>query len=125
VKILIVDDDRQVVLALQRILRTKGYDTCHTFTGQGALELIRTEKDIDVIILDINLGAGMSGIDVARQLPRGIPLIVVSGLGADEIRRQAYAGPNALSAALVMLDKPVDVEALFDSLRRLEENKKG
>lgn len=68
-KVLIVDDDQALVLMLQRTLTRAGYTTCHSYTGDGALELLRTETDIEVILLDVDLGRGIDGIEVARRMP--------------------------------------------------------
>jgi DNA-binding response OmpR family regulator len=104
-KVLIVDDDQQMVFLLQTTLRRNGYTTCHTFTGEGALELLRTEKDIDVILLDIDLGAGIDGIEVARRMPRGMHLVIISGMDPDDIRSRANQTVRALEGAKVTLDK--------------------
>jgi CheY-like chemotaxis protein len=108
VKVLIVDDDQAFVLMLQRTLSRAGYITCHSYSGDGGLELLRTETDIDVILLDIDLGRGIDGIEVARRMPRGIPLIIISGLDPEDIRARANQTVRALEGAKVTLGKGDD-----------------
>lgn len=104
-KILVVDDDHQMVTMLQTTLGRAGYTTCHAYTGEGALELLRTEEDVEVILLDIDLGKGMDGIEVARRMPRGIHLIIISGLEPEDIRARANQTVRALEGAKVTLGK--------------------
>lgn len=127
--ILIVDDEELTRRALSRLLRDYGHTTCWAATGAGALSLMRTEK-VDVLILDINLGEGqMSGWDVAREklldpTIRGIPVIVLTGMSAEEVREGAIATSNALSGTTVIIGKPADVEVLMKTLEFIADKAK-
>ena len=65
-KVLVVDDDREIVLALESRLRWMGHDTLTAETGEQALALIAQEAP-DLVLLDIEL-PGMSGLDVLKHL---------------------------------------------------------
>jgi CheY-like chemotaxis protein len=72
----------------ERLLREAGHTVCFAPSALGALDMLRIEaKAIDLVLLDVRLGATMSGVEVARQL-RGVPpVIVVTGIPLDELRR--------------------------------------
>jgi DNA-binding NtrC family response regulator len=65
-KVLIVDDDREILLALESRLRWMGHDTLTAETGEKALALIAQEVP-DLVLLDIEL-PGMSGLDALKRL---------------------------------------------------------
>jgi two-component system, OmpR family, KDP operon response regulator KdpE len=77
-KVLVVDDEPQIIRALRINLSVRGYDVVTASTGAGALQAAADEHP-DVVILDLGL-PDMSGIDVIGGL-RGwlsAPIIVLS-----------------------------------------------
>ncbi|MEA2468409.1 MAG: cyclic di-GMP phosphodiesterase [Thermoleophilaceae bacterium] len=80
-RVLLVDDDEQVLYILERILRTRGYACSPTSSAEAAQELLN-RGSYDLVVCDVNL-PGESGIDlVARALaedPR-MAALMVSGL---------------------------------------------
>jgi len=78
VKVLVVDDEPQILRALGINLRTRGYDVTVAASGEDALEKAATSHP-DVVILDLGL-PGIDGIEVVRGL-RGwtnLPIIILS-----------------------------------------------
>jgi DNA-binding NtrC family response regulator len=67
-KILIVDDDPDIVLGLQNRVAWMGHEALTAADGQEALRLI-PQEDPDVVLLDVKL-PGLSGLDVLEQLGR-------------------------------------------------------
>ena len=66
-RILLVDDEKDIVDLMEHVLRQEGYpDICRAYTGTDALALCRTFKP-DVVILDIML-PDMDGLEVCRQI---------------------------------------------------------
>jgi len=83
IRVFIVEDESVIALELQDHLSTFGYEVCgHARSGKAALEQI-PEARPDVILMDIKLGRGISGLDVAERL-RGV-------VGAPVIFLTAYA----------------------------------
>lgn len=119
-KILIVDDDPQMRTLLKRVLHEAGHATCWAASGPGAMRLIQGGEHIDLVILDITLEGQMTGYDVARQLPRGLPLIILSGMLEEEVRAGARAIDNALREALTILGKPLNVAELIRIVKHAE-----
>ncbi len=86
-KILIVDDQADLVKGLEINLKKEGYGVVKAATGEEALKLV-TQECPHLIILDIML-PGISGLDVCRELRNrsiDIPIIMLTAKG-DEIDR--------------------------------------
>ena len=66
--ILIVEDDALIAMAEQMALEAKGYSIVTAKTGEQAVEICRTNTMIDLILMDIDLGVGMSGPEAAIQI---------------------------------------------------------
>lgn len=83
-KILVVDDDKEIAQLLEIYIKNEGYEPVSAYNGNDALSLLRTEPDIGLVILDIMM-PGMSGIDVIKEIRKDsqIPIIVLSAKTAD------------------------------------------
>jgi signal transduction histidine kinase len=109
-RVLLVDDNRDVVRSMTRFVRQLGHDIRVAFDGQEAVE-IAGEFMPDVVLLDIGLPK-LNGYDVARELrakPWGDKMIIVAvtGWGRETDRRQSReAGFDT------HMTKPVDPAAL-------------
>jgi len=120
-RILIVDDERDIVKALVIRLRSKGYETAVAFDGAQGMFMAHKEKP-NLIILDIRMPAG-DGFSVAEKLRESksthrIPIIFLTGspeLNAEE--RAMELG------ARFYIRKPYDPEELLDAVRRALETK--
>lgn len=88
-KILIVDDEEEIRLLLQKQFQKLGFACSIALDGVQALELARRHKP-DIIILDLKLPR-LSGEEVCRELKRdeslcGIPIIMLTAKGSDSDR---------------------------------------
>jgi len=115
-KILIVDDEPDVVDFIERTLRTEGFDVVSAFDGIGAIDLADTEKP-DLVLLDIMMPM-MSGYEVCEQIksnPRtkDIPVICVSSAHTPDARAQSL---KVGAATLVV--KPFFPAELVAQIRR-------
>jgi len=73
-KVLIVEDDGIIAEDLNSLLFEKGYSVVGVaHTGEDALEMLGTRQP-DFALLDINLGSGLSGLDVAKTIHEKIEL---------------------------------------------------
>ncbi|RME36143.1 MAG: sigma-54-dependent Fis family transcriptional regulator [Deltaproteobacteria bacterium] len=84
-KILIVDDEAFIRENLERILTEDGYRTFSVDSGQAAIDMV-TAEEIDLVLLDLNLGT-TSGLDVLRTLKEidpGLLVIIITGYGTVE-----------------------------------------
>ena len=120
-KILIVDDERDIVKALTIRLQSNGYNTVAAFDGAQGVFMAYKERP-KLIILDIRMPAG-DGFSVAEKLKEskrtsGIPIIFVSG----SPERNAEEKARELGASF-FIKKPYDPEELLDAVRRALETK--
>ncbi|WP_366519169.1 response regulator transcription factor [uncultured Thermanaerothrix sp.] len=77
-KILVVDDEPQIVRVIQGYLERAGFQVIRAGDGEEALNLFRRERP-DFVILDLNL-PGMDGLDVARVIRResNVPILMLT-----------------------------------------------
>ena len=118
-KILIVDNEAQIVERLSRLLRSLGWNVASALNGKDALEKVKLDRP-DAIVLDMIMPE-MDGFQVARSLKchpeyRSIPIVAATSLvsRADRARCLA-AGCDDYMA------KPYTVEQLQESLTCLIE----
>jgi DNA-binding response OmpR family regulator len=120
-KILIVDDERDIVKGLMIRLQGAGYDVVTAFDGAQGVFMAHKEKP-DLILLDIRMPAG-NGFSVAQRLKRSIhtftiPVIFLTGSPEKNAEEKAMA-----LGARFYIKKPYDPEELLDAIKRaLEEN---
>jgi PAS domain S-box-containing protein len=95
-RVLVVDDNRDLVDMLAMVVETGGHDVRKAFDGRGAIAAA-LEYHPQLILLDVGM-PDMNGMDVARELRRhpelaGTRLVALTGWGqADDRRRTAEAG---------------------------------
>lgn len=109
-KVLIVEDERDMAAAFARLLRRMGYHPLITLSGEEALDVIDREEP-DLVLTDLRLPA-VDGLTVLRHARRGarkIPVIVCTAYISGASRREALS-----AGAAVYLPKPfsaVELEA--------------
>ena len=82
-KILVVDDDEIIAGLVTTILKTAGFDTCISMSGEEGLENVKSDKP-DLVVLDIMM-PGMSGLDVMLEMrsepaTRDIPILFLTSV---------------------------------------------
>jgi two-component system, OmpR family, KDP operon response regulator KdpE len=88
-RILVVDDEPQILRGLRVVLRTAGYDVATAQTMAEALDAVSVRPP-DAMLLDLVLPDG-SGVDVCREVRRwsGLPIIVLSAVGDEREKVRA------------------------------------
>jgi two-component system KDP operon response regulator KdpE len=111
-RVLVVDDEPQILRALQTSLRGAGYEVETATTGREALTAAAVQPP-DAVILDLVL-PDMAGTDVARELRAwsAVPVIILSVVG-DENEKVAALDAGADD----YVTKPFGVEELLARLR--------
>ena len=107
-KILIVDDEAEIVVILQRFLESKQYEVTTAANGTEAMEKVREEHP-EVVLLDINM-PGKSGLEVLAEIQAlnlGIGVIMVTAQ-IDEMSGRFALGNGAFD----YITKPFDFEYL-------------
>ena len=116
-KILVVDDEEDVLSITKIMLESKEYEVTTANSGEEALTIIDNDKP-DLVLLDVVM-PGVHGLDVCRTLKRSddtrhIPVIMFTALGsgvdlmlAEEDKADGYLG------------KPFTSKTLLDLVERL------
>jgi DNA-binding NtrC family response regulator len=89
--VLIVEDEAAIRLALSGLLRRQGYQVSQAESGEKAIAALQGEL-FDLVITDLALGAGPSGMDVlreARSLHPGLPVVMITAHGSETVAVEA------------------------------------
>jgi DNA-binding response OmpR family regulator len=123
IKILIADDDLEILSLVRRHLRKHDAEVVEASDGEEALTAAKREKP-DVVILDVMM-PGMSGWEVCRAIREddsleGTAVIMLTGIGErlNEMTSPLYGADD-------YLDKPFDFGDLDDKIRSVLENRRG
>ena len=115
-RIAAIDDDPAVLGAVRALLEARGATVVTGDTGAhivGAMAAAGLDT-VDVVVADLRLAEGRSGVDeigvLRRALRSAVPALVVSGDTADESRQEAAR------AGIALLPKPLGAEALEANL---------
>lgn len=122
-RVLVVDDDAAICGLIGDILEGTGLRTVCARTDIEAYAALPTLPTFKAILLDINLGKGTTGFDIARfarQVIPGISVIYISGQ-ASPTSFGAFGVPDS-----AFLEKPFKADQLLDLLQaRLSANQWG
>ncbi len=89
--ILIVEDERAIQIALAGLLKKRGYDVTVTGDADSAIDALAAGR-VDLVLADVALGAGKSGLDVlsaATDLQPGTPVVLITAHGSEKLAVQA------------------------------------
>ena len=120
--ILLVDDDKLVLMTLKRLLAREGYNVITARSGEGALRRIK-EANFDLIVSDIKMPL-MNGVETVKKIREylmqnnriPIPEIFITAYAKEDIFKEALA----LNAA-GYIEKPFDVVALQQTVKKVIE----
>ena len=111
-RILLVEDDPTVAEATQDLLHNMGFDTSWAGDGPAALAFVENDRKLALVMSDIVMPGGVSGLDLARTLrdrhPE-LPVILTTG----------YTGhaPDVAAEGFALIEKPYRRDVLAASLR--------
>lgn len=95
-KILIVEDSKLNAQIAADILSKYGYKTEIVLTGEKAVEKVWSDQSTDLILMDIELGGTIDGIDAARiiQQHKDIPVLFLTANTSKEIMEKIRSVTN-------------------------------
>jgi PAS domain S-box-containing protein len=116
-KILIVEDDEISYTLLARALQKMGLDALHVTTGAEAVELIRTNPEFDLVLMDIRMPM-MNGLEATKQIRQFNKEVII-------IAQTAFGFTSDHEAALEAgcndyISKPIRVSLLSELIKKHE-----
>jgi two-component system response regulator HydG len=119
-KVLVVDDDRQMVKTICDILTVKGYEASSAYTGDEAVRLVQSGNP-DCMLMDIKMPGtdGISALQMIKEQAPDLPVVLMSAYATEEQAEEAKA-----QGAYALLAKPFDIQMVlsFLSMLRREES---
>jgi DNA-binding response OmpR family regulator len=115
--VLIADDEPNIVISLEFLMRREGHRVSVARDGDAALETIRRERP-DLVLLDVMM-PGRSGFDVcqavrADEALAGVKIVMLSAKGRDtDLAKGTALGADAY------LTKPFSTRELADTVREM------
>jgi DNA-binding response OmpR family regulator len=116
-KILIVDDEPNIVVPVEFLMRREGYDVSVAGDGQAALDALAVDAP-DLVILDVMLPR-LNGFEVCRRIRedprwRGLKILMLTAKGRDsEVEKGLGLGADAY------VTKPFSTRELVALVRKL------
>ncbi|MBX6744554.1 MAG: response regulator [Acetobacteraceae bacterium] len=111
--VLLIEDDALMRRMLSDMLSEDGIEVDGLASAEDALILLGAGQVPDVLVTDINLGPGLSGLDlaaIARERHPDLELVLISGMPLD-------TGAHPLARHERFLQKPFPPHALADAIR--------
>ena len=83
-KILVCDDDKEIVEAIEIYLSQEGHQILRAYDGEEALKILETEKDVELLIIDVMMPK-LDGIRATLKVreANNIPIIILSAKSED------------------------------------------
>lgn len=116
-RVLIVEDEDNIAIALDYLMSREGYDHARIATGKGAFERIRADHP-DLVLLDVMLPE-VSGYEICQEVRadnglRDVKILMMTARGSAMERRKGLAlGADGFIA------KPFELKELRDEVQRL------
>jgi PAS domain S-box-containing protein len=116
-RVLLVEDEPQVLQFVSAQLVSLGYEVTAVSTGPDALDLLRGERPFDLLFTDVVLPRGMSGVELAshaRRIRPGIKVLLTSGYPEEVFEHHGSPEQGTL-----LLRKPYKRRELAETLRKV------
>jgi CheY-like chemotaxis protein len=116
-RVVVVEDETQVLMLAQSILQSAGHDTLSAGTVAEAQSIINSDEKFDLVVTDIQLGAHPEGgFTIGRLVAKtrpGTPVLYTSGRAATDGMESLFVQPSAF------LPKPYIGEQLTEAVSNL------
>lgn len=120
-KILIVDDEPDLLEIAATYLKENGYDVYTAINGMNAIEILKSTPDIAVLLTDVVMPGGLNGVELAkkvRQLKPDIVVVYVSGFPLSKLTDEKSTKVEGL-----FLSKPYQRDELISTIQHALNNK--
>jgi len=116
-KILIVDDDAELVESTRALLEAKGYTVLTAPNGAQGYQKAKKDKP-DLMLLDVMMAHDSEGFEVARQIKedaetRRIPVIIITGIRKAKSLPFSFESDEDWLPVKAVLEKPIKPDVLL------------
>lgn len=135
--ILLVEDQGVIALKEAKTIENQGFKVITAFTGEDAVRIVKTDNDISLVLMDIDLGNGIDGTEAAEQIlaDRDLPIIFLTSHSEKEyvdkvkkITRYGYVLKNSgdfvliesIHMAFELFEAKMEAKRKEESLRKSE-----
>ena len=112
--VLLVDDEVDFVETFSERLKMRDLEISQAFSGKEALEALKKNKNVEVVILDVKMPE-MDGIETLAKIKRRYPLVEVIMLSGHSTVESAIEGMK--KGAFDYLMKPCDMDQIITKVR--------
>lgn len=122
--VLLVEDSDQVRMVYKHMLEDLGCRVIEAQNGRVALDILLDQgENIDIVLADIVMPGGISGLDLAKEIRDSYPNIkVMLTSGYPDKHYQQYASAHNVTFPVPLLNKPFSIEDLVEALQNLYES---
>ena len=124
-KILVVDDDVQLVDTVRTLLEGVGYKVCYAYQAEKGIEMAKAETP-DLILLDVMFAGppGPDGLEVSRQISKAtglenIPVIILSGVKKVLNLNMDLKPDETWMPVKAFIEKPVKPDRLLAEIEKV------
>jgi CheY-like chemotaxis protein len=123
-RILVIDDDEDIRLAVQALLESRDYIVETAATKEEGLEKFSSTKP-DLAILDVMMVSWQDGFELARELKKdpdlkNVPILMLTGVeNKTGLEFKSAAGDQEWLPVEGFLDKPVEPQVLLTEVEKL------
>ena len=121
--VLVVEDDDDARATLAAMVTELGYRVLEAENGASALPFLKADRPVDILLSDVIMPGGMSGVDLAKAARKRRPDIKV--LFVSGYDRMAIAQATKYDDSLRLLNKPFSLRDLSRELQALIQDRLG
>lgn len=115
--VLVVDDEPLVRMLIVDVLEDLGCTVIEAADGPQAMNVIRSDARIDLLITDVGLPNGMNGrqvADAAREVRKGLKVLFVTGYAENAVLSHGHLGSE-----MEVITKPFQMETLAERIQSM------
>ncbi|MBR1071288.1 DNA-binding response OmpR family regulator [Bradyrhizobium sp. JR7.2] len=119
VRVLVVEDEALICSFVEDVLSGGGFEACSVHTGEAALSTFRDGREgCRALLTDVNLGDGISGWELARQIREitpGFPVVYMTSASAPDWKSQGVDGSLLIEKPFAPAQLAAAVSQLLDT----------